>query len=94
MPLCKVVAEAGWEPITGARSGDEHVHIERFGDQGTRYLTVFNDSPERRDTTITLSLKASETSRELVRGKRVSWTSGKTTVALDPEDMAVLELRP
>ncbi len=94
VPLCKVVAEAGWEPITGARSGDEHVHIERFGDQGTRYLTVFNDSPERRDTTITLSLKASETSRELVRGKRVSWTSGKTTVALDPEDMAVLELRP
>jgi len=94
VPLCKVVAEAGWEPITGARSGDEHVHIERFGDQGTRYLTVFNDSPERRDTTITLNLKASETSRELVRGKRVSWTSGKTTVALDPEDMAVLELRP
>ncbi len=94
VPLCKVVAEAGWEPITGARSGEEHVHIERFGDQGTRYLTIFNDSPERRDTTITLSLKTSETSRELVRGKSVSWTGGKTTVSLNPEDVAVLELRP
>ena len=57
VPLCKVVAKAGWETITGARSGDEHVHIERFGDQSTRYLTIFNDSPERRDTTITLSPK-------------------------------------
>ncbi len=94
VPLCKVVAEAGWEPITGARSGDEHVHIERFGDQGTRYLTIFNDSPERRDTTITLSLKTSATSRELASGNSVSWTSGKTSVALDGEDVAVLELRP
>jgi hypothetical protein len=94
VPLCKLVAEAGWEPITAARSGDEHIHIERFGDQGTRYLTIFNASPERRDTTITLSLKTSDTSRELVRGKSVSWTSGKTSVALDPEDVAVLELLP
>jgi len=94
VPLCKVVAEAGWEPITGARSADEHIHIERFGDQGTRYLTIFNDSPERRATTITRSMTTSETSRELVRGKSVSWTSGKTTVSLDPEDVAVLELRP
>ena len=94
VPLCKLVAQAGWEPITGARSGDEHVHIERFGDQGTRYLTIFNDSPERRDTTITLSMKTSATSRELVRGKSVSWTGGKTTLSLDGEDVAVLELRP
>jgi len=94
VPLCKLVAEAGWEPITAARSGDEHIHIERFGDQGTRYLTIFNDSPERRVTTITLSLKTSATSRELVRGKSVSWTSGKTTISPDGEDVAVLELRP
>ncbi len=94
VPLCKLVAEAGWEPITAARSGDEHIHIERFGDQGTRYLTIFNDSTERRDTTITLSMKTAAASRELVRGKSMSWTSGKTTVALDPEDVAVLELLP
>ena len=91
VPLCKLVAEAGWEPITLARSGDEHVHIERFGDRGTRYLTVFNDSPEHRSTTITLSLKTAETSRELVRGQNVTWANGKTTIGLDGEDVAVLE---
>ena len=44
VPLCRLVSQASWEPITEARCSDEHVHIERFGDQGTRYLTVFNDS--------------------------------------------------
>ena len=81
VPLCRLVAEAGWEPITGARSGDDRIHIERFGDHSLRYLTVFNDSPDRRKTTITLNLKAAETSRELVREKSVNWTDGKTTIA-------------
>ena len=94
VPLCKLVAEAGWEPITSARSSEEHVHIERFGDQGTRYLTVFNDSRGRRSSTITLSLKAAATSRELVRGQNVRWTGGKVTITLDSEDVAVLELQP
>ena len=70
VPLCKLVAQAGWEPITGARSSDEHVHLERFGDRETRYLTVFNDSPERRTATISLDAKARPaTSRELVSGR-------------------------
>ena len=39
-------------------------------------------------------MKTSEASRELVHGKSVSWTSGKTTISLDGEDVAVLELLP
>ncbi len=31
MPLCKAVAEAGWEARTGATSSDEKVYVERFG---------------------------------------------------------------
>ncbi|MHC4583556.1 MAG: hypothetical protein ACYS3N_03460, partial [Planctomycetota bacterium] len=38
VPLCRLVAEAGFEPITHARSSDEQIYIERFG---SRYLTVF-----------------------------------------------------
>ena len=41
IPLCKRVAEAGWEPQTKATSSDEHVYVERFGE---RFFTVFNDS--------------------------------------------------
>ena len=90
VPLCKLVAEAGWEPITLARSTDERVHVERFG---TRYLTVLNDSPERRTATITLEGTAPASSRDLVSGKPIAWLDGKATLTLEAEDVAVIDLR-
>jgi len=87
VPLCKLVAEAGWEPITLARSSDPRVYVERFG---TRYLTVFNDSPERRTVTITYEGKAPESSRELLSGRTIAWQDGKATLTLAGEDVAVL----
>ncbi len=89
VPLCKLVAEAGWEPITSAHSSDEHVYVERFGQ---KYLTVFNDSPQRRSVTIRLEGKAPTSSRELLSGETIRWTDGKTTLTLDGEDVAVIEL--
>jgi hypothetical protein len=89
VPLCKRVAEAGWEPVTLARSSDEHVYVERFG---TRYLTLFNDSPEQRTTTIRLDVPPPASSRELVTGRAVSWSESQTTLTLDGEDVAVLEI--
>lgn len=93
VPLCKRVAEAGWEPVTLARSSDPKVYVERFGD---RYLTVFNDSPETRTATITLDglAPAKPESPELVRAGRVAWKDGKATVTLAAEDVAVIDLRP
>jgi len=91
VPLCKLVAEAGWEPVTHARSSDPKVRVERFG---TRYLTVFNDSTQRRTATVRLAgLKAPAASRDLVSGARVVWQAGQATIALDGEDVAVLDLR-
>ena len=94
VPLCKRLSEAGWEPITLARSSDEHVYLERFG---PRYLTVFNDSPERRTATITLdgyrpSSSGKLVGRELLSGRSISWQDHKTTLTLAGEDVAVLEL--
>ncbi|WP_165226479.1 hypothetical protein [Aquisphaera insulae] len=96
VPLCRRVAEAGWEPITQARSNDPKVHVERFGtgEAGTPiYLTVFNDSPARRTAAIRLERTASPTGRELVRDVPVAWKDGTTTLSLDGEDVAVIELR-
>ncbi|MBM4034797.1 MAG: hypothetical protein FJ291_23885 [Planctomycetes bacterium] len=90
VPLCKLVAEAGWEPITRARSSDPKVYVERFGE---RYLTIFNDSPEPRTATITLDFKPPAASRELVAGKAIEWKEGKATLTLEGEDVAVIELR-
>ncbi|OJW24598.1 MAG: hypothetical protein BGO49_06020 [Planctomycetales bacterium 71-10] len=89
LPLAKLVAEAGWEPITRTRSFDDRVYVERFGD---RYLTVFNDSSEARKATITHDDRASGNGRELVEGNPVAWDKGTATVVLEPQGVAVLEL--
>ncbi len=89
VPLCKLVAEAGWEPITLAHSDDQRVYVERFG---SRYLTIFNDSEERRTVAITLEQNAPATSRELVHGQTIEWDNRKTTLILDGWSVEVIEI--
>jgi len=89
VPLCKLVAEAGWEPITRAYSSDDRVYVERFGE---RYLTVFNDSNQQRTVTITIEGDTPAKSRELVHDMAVSWSAGKAQLALEAEDVAVIQV--
>ncbi len=89
VPLCRRVAEAGWEPITMARSTDRLVYVERFG---SRYLTVLNDSRQERTTTIELTNAAPLASRELLTGRTIRWSDRKTTLTLAGEDVALIEL--
>jgi hypothetical protein len=94
VPWCKRVAEAGWEPETGAESSDAKVCVERFGTNGTWYLTVFNDSPQRRTATIKLHLPFAGASREALSGREITWKDGTTAITLDGEDVAVFEMKP
>jgi len=89
VPLCKLVAEAGWEPITSAHSSDGSVYVERFGD---RFFTVFNDSTERRTVTIKLEQNTPMAARELVDGQSIKWMGQQTDLTLDGEDVAVIEI--
>jgi hypothetical protein len=89
VPLCQLVAESGWEPITRARCDDQGTYVERFG---ARYLTVLNDRPERRRVTIQWDGPAPISSRELLRGEPVGWESGRATLTLGGEDVAVIEM--
>ncbi len=95
VPLCRRVAEAGWEPIPLARSSDPHVYVERFG---RRYLTVFNDSFVPRTVTVTLDpkLPPGPGSRELLAGRPIPWTGRprRTRLHLSYEDVAVIDLAP
>jgi len=91
VPICKMVAEAGWNPITRATSSDPSVHVERFGN----YLTIFNDSKEQKTVTITLenrpaTLKAAML-KEHVRGTLIAVKDGTFEVVLAPEDVLVVE---
>ena len=109
VPLVKRVAEAGWQPITRARSSDPKTYLERFGE---RYLTVFNDSAEAKTVTVSFEGAAQTPSsgpagagpqpraavpqrkcRELVAGADVSIKDGQATLTLGPEDVAVLDLQ-
>ncbi len=93
VPLCTLVAEAGWEPVTLARSSDEKVYLERFGD---RYLTIFNDSAEKRTAVVDLDPqlrpKVPATTRELVGGGSVQWSDDKASITLEAEDVKVIDL--
>jgi hypothetical protein len=91
VPLTKRVAEAGWQPVPGAKSGHPKVYVERFG---TRYLTVFNDGGEKVSATISLEAAAPAKSRELVNDATVEWKDGKATLTLEVEDVAVIDLKP
>ena len=90
VPLCKLVAQAGWAPITRARASDETIHVERFGEN---YLTVFNDSAERHEATITTDDTPPEASRDLVSGMAVKWNNKSAAISLEGESVAVIQLR-
>ncbi len=90
VPLCRRVAEAGWQPLTKARTDQPHVHIERFG---AGLLTVFNDSAEVRRVHITLEGLHAEKAREVISGKSLSIEGDKLQLSLPPEDVAVIELQ-
>jgi hypothetical protein len=88
IPLCRRVAEAGWEPITQARSDDAQVYVERFG---PRLLTVFNDSPQTRTASIRLETNATCLVRERVTGEVRTMRDGAISVTIEGEDVRVLE---
>ncbi len=90
VPLCKQVAEAGWEPITRATADNEHIYVERFGEQ---YLTVFNNSDQPHTVKITLEAERPTTSRELVHDRTIRWQDRQTEIPLNPGDVAVLQFR-
>ncbi len=48
------MAAAGWEPVTGARSENPQVWVERFGADGGEkvFITLFNASSETQETRV------------------------------------------
>lgn len=54
IPLCKKLAEAGWECETLVASSDAAICVERFGktSDGTFYVALFNPTDEEKDFTL------------------------------------------
>ena len=56
LPVIKPIAEAGWEPMTLARTDDPAVWVERFGrgPETGLYFTVMNTADEAKQVTLSL----------------------------------------
>jgi len=90
IPLCKRVAEAGWQPVTKARSDNPRVHVERFG---ARLLTVFNGSLETQAVIVTLDDWRGKNACELLTGHALDLEKNTFQLSLPAEDVAVVELQ-
>ncbi len=91
-PLCRLLSEAGWQPVTWARTESREIHLERFGE---RYLTVFNAGDADRIAIVELvaAWKFRGAARDLVTGRQFPIREGRLEIALDAEDVALLDLQ-
>ena len=89
VPLCKLVGEAGWQPITLARSSQREIVVERFGNS---YFTVFNDNAKSDKAVITFE-KAPASVTDLVNNIAITLNGKTATFQLAPEDVAVLDVK-
>lgn len=77
MPVIRRVAEAGWEPITSARSDSDDVWVERWGTAPASglYFTVMNAARQARHVEIAIDVPG--TSGQTVRALLGGTTAGR-----------------
>lgn len=89
LPFIKLVAEAGWDPITDAAADSPVIALERFGKE---YLTVLNDSQETVNTAITFKENI-VSAEDLLTGKTYPAENNTISLNLNSEDVALLKVR-
>lgn len=88
LPLCKLAGEAGWQPITHAKtSKPEEIWIERYGDN---IYTVFNGSEESASATISFDKPVAKLIDQ-VSGKEYTVADKSISITLDSEDVMLLQ---
>lgn len=103
IPLVRLVAEAGWEPITHAWTDNDEVYVERFGPSGggEAYFTLLNSSSQSQEAVLTiaageLALGTPGTARDLIADEALLVVAeGRTvrvTVPMAPEQVRMISL--
>ncbi len=84
LPICRLLSEAGWEPVTNVKVSDPRLLVERFGSptDGAYYLTVFNPTNENIEVKFTHFEPDFQGYQEVLCGSR----------SLEPESVLVLRL--
>ncbi|MDR3198132.1 MAG: hypothetical protein LBU34_09725 [Planctomycetaceae bacterium] len=90
VPICRKVAESGWQPVTKVVSSNDHIFAERFGNENP-ILTVFNDSSEPQTVTLHFDSDLPQHWANLLDGKKYETQINKLTLTVLPEDVVVLK---
>ncbi len=92
LPLIRQVAEAGWEPVTGAVCDNPEIFLERFGrgETGSVFLTLLNDTEGTERGTVTLNLELlglekSHPAMELISRKELKLEGSRFSVILESQ---------
>lgn len=95
LPLIKMIAAAGWQPLTMAQSSNPDVEIERFGPgkDGSLYFTVRNKDSSKAVLTLDPKLGKPISAVKLPADQSLEVTSAGIEVSLDPGEVAVVEVR-
>ncbi len=104
-PIIRRVAEAGWQPITLARTETPGILLERFGpnEAGEVFITVFNDGGEERTPRVRVDAKLigvqARDAEELVSSSKLALQGDEAAsvefeVSLEPEECAAVRLGP
>jgi hypothetical protein len=98
-PLIKKVAEAGWQPVTGARSNHPEIQVERFGPSrtGTTFFTVSHNGPTALTATLAIEkrfLKTPDpvTATELLGRQTLILRNGECSMQMSPVEVKVIQL--
>ena len=98
LPLVKLVAEAGWQPVTHAACDKADVLIERFGPDanGTVYFTLFNHTEVAQSGLLQVNLGAlnlppRDTLEELVSERAAGRLGDGWYLFLEPGQVAVVQ---
>ena len=76
--------------ITHARTNNDSVYVERFGN---RYLTVFNDSPQRQQVLVSTDFDLPGTCKDLVSAQSLDTSNNTLSLTLHAETVAVIDLQ-
>ncbi len=99
IPIIRRVAEAGWQPVTGATCDNERIWIERFGPDasGAVYLTLYNDTAQPQSGALRLDSRAlgvanNLSAHELLTATPVELAGVVARISLAPQQAKVVRL--
>lgn len=100
LPVIKQVAEAGWQPVTGAICDNPHILVERFGPSvdGFAYYTLLNETSAAqsgglRETRQRAGDGSEGAATEMLTGKALEWNGTSWKVELAPQAAGVVRVK-